>query len=437
MRGVNLPQTFERRGTTVPFQQKDFAHARVREYFHGEQRQLEAVLPNFSGARRGEQLVLPWPQLADMGSLNARDAAVHEEVMATMTTRDLDPIAIREICIGADAQFAVDTQTRNKARQAAEQEDEDRMMVRLSCIAELTRECGIHMGDKLMSRTDTQTLLDLMSGETSRTKIDLNLLIERVMIFAAERSGTTVADAKSYLDPLVGMITPFGNVTAKGETKTNGFLYLQHTDLITFRKQVAEVQPTVREELETSMVLILEAADECIGYVNERLSDLNGMLGQLADMFDKNMNVIDRLDRLRRDVAYGLDGWVDMIRLWDEAYVAREAIGGELAMERAINRISGYAPRIPVKELYPDHQLVKKGSEYERARVRNVNQLHGWDTDQLDSELADRVEKGKERESDRKVWKSPEAAQKEVADLDAQKRRKLIKKSTGSTPTDG
>jgi hypothetical protein len=434
MRGVNLPQTFERRGTTVPFQQRDLAHARVREYFHGKERQLEAVLPNFSGTRRGEQLVLPWPQLTDMSSLNARDAVVHEEVMATLSTRDLDPIAIREICISADAQFAVDTESRNLARKKAEQEDEDRMMVRLSCIAELTRECGIAMGDKLMSRTDTQTLLDLMSGETSRTKIDLDLLIERVMIFAAERSGTTVADAKAYLDPLVGMITPFGNVTARGETKSNGFLYLQHTDLITFRAQVAEVQPTVREELETSMVLILEAADECIGYVNERLAELNGMLGKLADMFDRNMSAIDRLDRLRRDVAYGLDGWVDMIRLWDEAFVAREAIGGEIAMERAINRISGYAPRIPVKELYPDHELVKKGSEYERARVRNVSQMHAWENDKLDSELADRVEKGKERESGRKLWKSPEDAEKEAAERDAEKRQAMIKKATESTP---
>jgi hypothetical protein len=197
---------------------------------------------------------------------------------------------------------------------------------------------------------------------------------------------------------------------------------------------VAEVQPTVREEMELPMVLILEAADECIAYVNERLSDLNGMLGQLADMFDKNMGAIDRLDKLRRDVAYGLDGWVDMIRLWDEAFVAREAIGGELAMERAINRISGYAPRIPVKELYPDHQLVKKGSQYEQARVRNVSQMHGWDTDQLDSELADRVEKGRERNSGNRVWKSPEAAEKEAADLDSLKRQAAVKKAIQSPP---
>ena len=182
------------------------------------------------------------------------------------------------------------------------------------------------------------------------------------------------------------------------------------------------------------MVLILEAADECIGYVNERLAELNGMLGKLADMFDRNMSAIDRLDRLRRDVAYGLDGWVDMIRLWDEAFVAREAIGGEIAMERAINRISGYAPRIPVKELYPDHELVKKGAEYERARVRNVNQMHAWENDKLDSELADRVEKGKERESGRKLWKSPEDAEKEAAERDAEKRQAMIKKATESTP---
>ena len=38
-----------------------------------------------------------------------------------------------------------------------------------------------------------------------------------------------------------------------------------------------------------------------------------------------------------------------MIRVWNEAYIAREAIG-ELAMERAIQRIGGMHC-IPVREL--------------------------------------------------------------------------------------
>ena len=103
MRGINLPQTFERRGTTVPLHHKDFAHTRVREYFHGEDRLLEAVIPNYSGTRRGEQVVVPWGHLTDMASFDMRDLRVHELVMATNNTRDLDPINIREICLTADA----------------------------------------------------------------------------------------------------------------------------------------------------------------------------------------------------------------------------------------------------------------------------------------------------------------------------------------------
>jgi len=411
MRGINQPQTFERRGTTVPFNQKDLAHARVREYFHGETRLLEAVLPNFGGGRRGELVVLPWSQLTDIASMDARDSAVFDQVLDTASARDLDPINIREICLMADVEHGSEPQAQ-RARDAAEQEAEDRAMVRLSCIAELTRECGIAMGDKLMARTDTMTLLDLMSGDSGRTQIDLDLLIERVMIFAAERGQSTVGEAKAFLDPLVGMITPFGNVTAKGETKDNGYLYLQHTQLIAFRSQVAQTRPTVREELETAVDLIIEAADECIGYVNERLATLNTMLGQLAEMFDRNMDQLDRLDGLRREVAYGLDGWVDMVRLWDEAYRAKDAIGGEQALERAIQRIAGFAPRIPIRELYPDHELVGKGIEYERAKVKSVQQMHAWATDQLDVELADRVDKGRERDRAGSLWKpadDPEA----------------------------
>ncbi|MEQ8815262.1 MAG: hypothetical protein RLO51_19115 [Thalassobaculum sp.] len=397
MRGINLPQTFERRGTAVPFHQKDLAHARVREYFHGEDRLLEAVIPNYSGARRGELVVVPWEQVTQLASLDLRDQRVHEQVLRTVTVRDLDPVNIRDICLKADAALSGDPAIQEAAQRAAQRDAEDKAMVRLSFIAQLTRECGIAKGDQLMARTNTRTLMDLMGGDSGRTRIDLDLLIERVMIFAAERGKCTVSDAKSYLDPLVGMITPFGNVTAKGEEKSNGFLYLQHTRLLNFRSEVTAYRSQVREELDRQVELIVEAADECIGYVNERLSQLNELMGKLADLFDQNLAAIDRLERLRRDIAYGLDGWDDMISVWRDAYVARDAIGGSRAVERAIHRISGYAPRIPVRELFPDHEQVKSGSRYEQARVRMVSQMHSWENDRLDSELQTRVEEGRKR----------------------------------------
>jgi hypothetical protein len=396
MRGINLPQTFERRGTSVPLHHKDFAHTRVREYFHGEDRLLEAVIPNYSGTRRGELVVVPWDQLPQMGSLDMRDQQVHEKVQATSSTRDLDPINIREICLAADAALSGDPSIMDAAKRAVARDDEDRSMVRLSLIAQLTRESGIARGDTLMARTNTRTLMELMGSGSGRSRIDLDLLIERVMIFAAERGNCTVVDAKSYLDPLVGMITPFGNVTAKGEEKNNGFLYLQHTRLLQFRSELAGYRSQIREELDHQIGLILEAADECIAYVNDRLSLLNELLGKLADMFDGNMNAIDRLDRLRRDVGYGLDGWEDMITMWRGAYVARDAIGGDRAMERAVQRIAGYAPRIPVREVHPDHELVKPGSRYEQARVKMVSEMHSWENGTLDAELQSRVTKGRE-----------------------------------------
>src|SRR3546814_5618136 len=81
MRGINLPQTFERRGTTVPFHQKDLGHTRVREYFHGQERILEAAIPNFSGGRRGELVIVPWEQLPGITALDQRDQRVHERIM--------------------------------------------------------------------------------------------------------------------------------------------------------------------------------------------------------------------------------------------------------------------------------------------------------------------------------------------------------------------
>jgi|GEM_PF-707342 len=399
MRAENQPQTFERRGTTVTFHSRDLAHTRVREYFHGEERRLEAVIPNYSGTRRGELVVMPWNQVETLGALNPRDEAIVQMVEQTRDIRDLDPIRMREICLKCDAMYGIEPEVQAEAQRIVAKDEEDKAMVRLSFIAELTRECGIERGDPLMMRANTKTLMELMGGDSGRSKIDLDLLIERVMIFAAERSKISVTEAKEYLDPLVGMLTPFGNVTAPGEEKQNGFLYLQHTDLIRFRQELDDYQSEVREELLSQVATILQAADECIGFVNQRLGILNGMLGKLAEMFDKNVSAVDKLEALRRDIGYGLDGWADMIQLWREAYRGREAIGGDRAMERAINRIAGYAPRIPVRELDPEHSILTKGTKFETARVKTVQQMHNWENDLPDYELKARVEKANRRKA--------------------------------------
>ena len=398
MRAENLPQTFERRGTTVSFHNRDLAHARVREHFHGDERRLEAVIPNYSGTRRGELVVVPWEKITTLGSFNPRDEAIIERILATKSVRDLDPIRIREMILRCDADYGIDETTQSEAQRIIDRDEEDKSMVRLSIIAELTREAGIARGDALMMRTNTKTLMDLMGHETGRSQIDLDLLIERVMVFAAERSKISVTEAKTYLDPLVGMLTPFGNVTAQGEEKDNGFLYLQHTDLLLFRQEIEGYLPDVREELAHQVSLIIQAADECIGYVNERLALLNTLLGQLADVFDKNVNLIDTLEGLRRDIGYGLDGWADMIKHWREAYRGRDAIGGDRAMERAINRIAGYAPRIPVRELNPDHSILSKSSKFETAKHKMVHMMHNWEDDRPDYELKARVERAQQRQ---------------------------------------
>ena len=111
-----------------------------------------------------------------------------------------------------------------------------------------------------------------------------------------------------------------------------------------------------------------------------------------------------------------------MIRVWRDAHADRDAIGGDRAMERAILRVSGYAPRIPVRELHPDHELVKKGSRYEQARVRMVSQMHNWETDQLDSELQSRVEEGrKKRPYTRMVQMTPESDREPAEDPKAER----------------
>src|SRR3546814_11379542 len=95
----------------------------------------------------------------------------------TRTTRDLDPINIRALCLQADAELSGDPQLRAAAQRTVQRDEQDRAMIRLSCIAQLTRDCGIAKGDARMVRPNTRTLMEdrktLVQGKRGALRLDL------------------------------------------------------------------------------------------------------------------------------------------------------------------------------------------------------------------------------------------------------------------------
>ena len=406
-RAVTLPQTFERRGTSVKMYAPRFQHMRVREYIRDEDRSLEAVIPNFSGIRANEFTVVPWKQLPDLQSFEERDEHLIEAILNTTTAAEIEPIAVRGYCMRADSIYHPDEYMRQLAREKTQKEKEDIDMVRMSCLAQLTRECGIARGDAFMAKANTTTLLDLMTGEKLEGGFDVSILIDRVMQFAAERSGTTVEEVRDWLEPLVGMIAPFGTVISGGRERSHGFLYRQHVRLIEFRKSLHETRDFVREEAGESISLINKVSDQAIAYVNQRIVKLDEQLGNLTNVFSSFDSSIGELRKLRRDVSYGLDGWDDLIDVWDDAVEGKAMVGGAEGLERAIRHILDYLPIIPDRELNPDGNVMQ-GADYERARVRLVAEMHSWSDGSIDTTLRDRVQRAKERKEDdtESKWKA-------------------------------
>jgi len=392
--------TFEQRGSAVPFDHKPFADTRVRERKADGGRELDALILGYAGTRRHEVTVMPWHKLQSLSFMNDRDTDLQISIYQTSNISQLDPINIREMALKADAIFGADEERRDQALKIVERDKKDAETVRLSCIAELTRECGIAKGDQLMMRTNTRTLLALMSDETSRSQFDLEGLVDRVMTFAAERSGTTVDDAKNYLEPLVALMTPLGNIAAKGETKANGFLYNSYVDLVNFRKEINDLKSQeIRPELLTPINDTISAADDCIAYVAGRMDLLNRMMGHLATMFDENSSLIPRLNRVRRDVAYGLDGWDILIPRFRRAFEARgESRDAQDAFEEVVFKVGAAAPHIPRKERDPSYEIVDQGKRAEMARVKMIREMHNWSNDLEDAELKARVELGRARQ---------------------------------------
>ena len=396
-----MPQTFERRGTTVPLSVSSFNHTRVRELIDGDERLLEAVIPNYSGVRRGEFTVLAWDDLKTLATFSERDTYIMEKVSKSRSHKDIDPIKLRMICQQADAIYQPDAHIRRLAREQAQRDREDRDMVRLSCLAQLTRECGIARGDAFMAKASSKTLMDLMTGDPSQSRLDVEMLIERVMQFAAERSNTTVETVRDWMEPLVGMVAPFGAIGGRRNEDGAGFLFRQHVRLIEFRRSLHEYRAQARHEIQAPVDMVIDVCDTTITYVNERLVKLDDLLGSFADMFEVFENSVARLEKLRRDVAFALDGWDELVDRWDDAIEGRNLIGGELAIERALEHVLWFLPVIPARELYSEAGEAAAntmgGSGMERTRLRLVQQMYSWFNNQLDAELKHRVDVGRKR----------------------------------------
>lgn len=394
-----LPQTFERRGTCVPMiSVPAFNHLRVREYVTSRGRLLEATIPNFSGSRRGEYAIVDWKQLPNMGTLSERDEDVHARISATRNASDLDPVNIRAILQQADSAYNPDEARRRQAREQTQRDLEEREIVRMSCIAQMTRECGIAQGDTFMARASTQTLLNLISGKSAIADFRMEELISKVMSHTALRAGCSVDDVRDWLEPLVGLIAPFGSVSSDAEERTDGFLFRQHLRLLELRGSLKSYATQARPEVSDSVELILKVLDQTIGFVSDRIVKLDALLASIAGMFKQVENSVDQLQKLRRDVAYGLDGWDDIVSIWLDAVENSHLIGGEQGMERAIGHILWHLPVVPYKELHGD--AFDSQSSVERARVKLVSAMHSWQTEEADLELQNRVASGKVKAED-------------------------------------
>jgi hypothetical protein len=391
----NLPTTFERRGTTVPLVHPGFKHIRVREYEFGKDRILEAVMPNYSGVRRGELTVIPWSDLKDRAAFAERDLHIIQDILRLRGKQPINPIYVRVLCQKADAIHSPDEDERRLAREQAENDRVDRESVRMSCLAQLTRECGISHGDAFMAKANTTTLLDLINQAQQGDGFDVRMLIERVMQYAAERSGTSIEEVRDWMAPLVGLIAPFGSVPAAGEDHLDGFLFTQHRNLLGFRKGLHERAATATGDLADSIMLILEVCDQTITYVNSRLVRLDSLLGRFADMFEEVDGSLERLKKLLRDVSYALDGWKELIDIWEEAMGGLGMIGGEQALLRSVDHILLYLPIIPQQEIRGANPADMM--ERERTRLTLVRSMHSWTTNEMDTDLQSRVEAGSNR----------------------------------------
>ena len=158
-----------------------------------------------------------------------------------------------------------------------------------------------------------------------------------------------------------------------------------------------EIESTVDPALANPVAMIAFVAKQYIDYVDRRWDELEQKFSSFLLAVTRFKETMDFMLRVRRDVAYALDGWAPLIAHWD---AVAEDDGPVRAA--ALLHILDNTPVMPEGELDPCPES-KVMAQYEAARTHVVKAMTGWGTNKVDAELQERLERARQRTDDAKA----------------------------------
>ena len=392
----DLPTSFERRGSVVGFNHDLLRNARLRIT---DDYDWEVVIPNYQAQRA--QLVMDWDQLLGFASLGDRDRALYQAINALDEDEDaeiiVDPFALRATRIKIDKTLGETDEVRRRARREEQLDRQDRMLVYLSFLAQLTRDCGAAHGIALMANATTDLLMKVThSSAEEELGIDTGEFTDKVLAFAADKTGIDFKIVNARLEFMSDQMAALGAIKASPDgrsTRTTGFLARSRRRLEAFRSEMLEYRNTCRKEMTDPVNTIAFAAKQYMEYVDLRTGAIEQKFSDFMTVIEDFESAVALVRQSRRDNSFALDGWGELIDTWDEASGADT----DEEVEAAVGFILEHLPMMPQDEQDHTDEDSRVWNGHDGVGKAMVRMMTSWGDGQIDRELQRRIEQGKKR----------------------------------------
>jgi|GEM_PF-5542691 len=391
----SLPSTFENRGILVAFRHRMLQNIRLRvpEREDFRLREVEAVIQNYAGTGNKHLLIMPWLHVPTLAQIGKRDKALYDAVCAYTPLTAMDPLVLRELTNEIDRHDDEQPVAQAQAKAEYEATKVDRFRTYLGFLAQLTREVGVAMGDPLLAQIDSAVLLNILQVKVGAADgIDGTALTARIFNYLSRHIGTGIADITRRMETMAGMVAPFGAMHVDKGGKQDGYLMRQFHRLRAFRDEVSVHERSTSEEVANSCLLIIFAARQYIDYIEARQKEIDEKFKRLDVLirdFDESEAFIRRI---RRSVAFALDGWGQLIDVWDQAWPNRADDSKKIEIDRAVFYILQYLPLMPVSAVENKNDSRRIWHRYQFVRAKPVPAMYSWFDERPDEELIKRIE---------------------------------------------
>ncbi len=355
-----LPQRFAERGAAVPFTSPSIAQARVRADYR---QQLELTVPALGGMKGS--YVIRWSELLDVfPGLTLHDRVLRDEIARAQAAT---PDKVRLAALEVARQGLAGPENAEAAARQIEEADGDRLLTTFFLILsslEATRS------------VPALALADLVTpAGQRRVKAAIDVIAEAVRL-----DNAATYDA---IEAWGGILAPAGIARAPMPAR---FRRLKRR-IADFGQSITEWGASEHEDSAYMARFAGDLAKLTVAVADAGFDALDRLQGKPLDLLRDWTNgraaIAGAVDR----IGWTLDGWDFILVMWADAVAGQE----RAAQRSAVADIFRLLPLLPEAEI----SGVARRPDGDMSTKRRVRVLHGWQTDALDDDIVERLERYK------------------------------------------